>query len=107
MKKTNLDALSLDELKALRKDVDKAIADFKDRQLEKAREELEAVAKKHGVSLSAFTGGSGGRKRKSAAAKYAHPENPSLTWSGRGRRPGWVNDAFAAGKSLDDLKIGK
>jgi DNA-binding protein H-NS len=107
MKKKDLDALSLDELRALRKDVDKAIAEFKDRQLVKAREEVEAVARKHGYSLSEITGIGGGRKRKSAAPKYAHPENPALTWSGRGRRPGWVNEALEAGKSLDDLKIGK
>jgi hypothetical protein len=45
MKKKDLDALSLDELKVLRKDVEKAIADYKDRQLEKARQEVEALAR--------------------------------------------------------------
>jgi DNA-binding protein H-NS len=107
MKKKDLDALSLDELKVLRKDVEKAIADYKDRQLEKARQEVEALARKHGYSLTEITGGGTTRKRKPAAPKYAHPENPALTWSGRGRRPGWVNEALDAGKSLDDLKIGK
>ncbi len=106
MNKIDLEALSLDELKALRKDVDKAISGYKDRQLEKARAEVEAVAKQLGYSLSEITGATGGRKRKPAAPKYAHPENAALTWSGRGRRPAWVNEALNAGKSLDDLKIG-
>lgn len=106
-KKRDLDALSLDELKALRKDLDKAIADYKDRQILKAREEVEAVARKHGYSLSEITGAIGGRKRKAAAPKYAHPQEPGLTWTGRGRRPRWVNEALEAGQSLDDLKIGK
>ena len=106
MKQIDLEALSLDELKALRKDVDKAIAGYKDRKLEKARAEVEAVAKKLGYSLAEITAATGGRKRKGAAPKYAHPENSALTWSGRGRRPGWVNEALDSGKSLEDLKIG-
>ena len=107
VKKMNLDQLSLEELKTLRKDVDKAIAEYKERQLLKAREEVEAVAKKLGYSLSEITGVGGGRKRKPAAAKYAHPDEPGLTWSGRGRRPRWVNEALESGKTLEDLKIGK
>lgn len=107
MKKPDLKALSLEELKTLRKEVERAIIAYKDRQLEKARVEAEAVVKKHGFSLSEVLGAGGGRKQKAQSApRYAHPDNPSLTWSGRGRRPGWVNDALAAGKSLDDLKIG-
>jgi DNA-binding protein H-NS len=44
--------------------------------------------------------------RAPAAAKYRHPENPSLTWSGRGRKPLWFVAALEAGKSADDLAIG-
>ena len=33
------------------------------------------------------------------------PENPALTWSGRGRKPRWFVDALAAGKTEDDLTI--
>jgi DNA-binding protein H-NS len=43
-------------------------------------------------------GGGGG-----VTPKYRHPENPGLTWSGRGKRPIWVNEALASGKTLDDL----
>lgn len=36
-------------------------------------------------------------------AKYCNPDNPHETWSGRGKRPKWLNDALASGKKLDDL----
>ena len=39
------------------------------------------------------------------AAKYRNPDNPALTWSGRGKRPAWVNEALAAGKTLEDLAV--
>lgn len=38
--------------------------------------------------------------------QYQHPENDELCWSGRGRKPKWVEHWIAAGKTLDQLKIG-
>jgi DNA-binding protein H-NS len=43
--------------------------------------------------------------RAPAVAKYRHPENAALTWSGLGRKPQWFVEALAAGKSADDLAI--
>lgn len=31
--------------------------------------------------------------RKSLPIKYRHPENPSLTWTGRGKTPSWLVQA--------------
>ena len=43
-------------------------------------------------------------KKEPAAAKYQGPDGQ--TWSGgRGRKPGWVKEALAAGKSLSDFEI--
>jgi len=45
----------------------------------------------------------GGKSAKaSGAAMYRHESGK--TWSGRGRRPGWINDALAAGKKLEELR---
>lgn len=45
-------------------------------------------------------------KKEPAVAKYQGPDGQ--TWSGgRGRKPGWVTEALAAGKSLSDLEIFK
>lgn len=37
--------------------------------------------------------------------RYRNPQNASETWSGRGERPDWLEDALAAGASLEDLAI--
>jgi DNA-binding protein H-NS len=66
---------------------------------------LEEVAQKMGYSLADLTGVSVAKKRKPAEAKYANPANASETWTGRGRKPRWVQAALDAGKSLDDLAI--
>lgn len=102
----DLEALTLKELKQMQKDIAKAISLNEDRQLSEARAKVEAVARETGYSLAELFGADTKAARAPAAAKYRHPENPALTWSGRGRKPGWFVDALAAGKSVDDLSVG-
>lgn len=101
----NLDALSLKELRDLRGQVEKAIASFEDRKKKAALAELEETAKRMGFTLAELTGKAGGRRNSASAAKYANPADPSQTWTGRGRKPRWAEEALKAGKSLDDLAI--
>lgn len=76
---------------------------------EAAIEKLKAIAREHGYSLEELTGSKKPRKtsgaRKPVAPKYANPSNPSETWTGRGRKPLWVQAALNQGKSLESLLI--
>ena len=101
----NLDGLSLDALKTLQKDVAKAIANYEDRKKAAARTEVEEVARKLGYSLADLAGTEKKPGRSVAPPKYRHPENPALTWSGRGRKPRWFVEAIDAGKSAEDMAI--
>ncbi|PRD40270.1 UNVERIFIED_CONTAM: hvrA [Trichonephila clavipes] len=103
---TGLDSLSLKELKQLQKDVAKAISGYEERQKAETRAKVEAFAREMGYSLADLVGVEVKATRAPAVAKYRHPENPSLTWSGRGRKPQWFVDALASGKSAEDLVIG-
>lgn len=103
MVKDDLKDMSLNDLKKLQKDVDKAIKNFEERQRKEALAAADEAARKLGYSLSELTGA---KKTKSKApAKYAHPENPSLTWTGRGRQPVWYKEALKSGKKEEDLLI--
>lgn len=46
-----------------------------------------------------------GRRYAVVTIQYQHPENAELQWSGRGRKPKWVEHFLAQGHTLDDLKI--
>lgn len=48
-----------------------------------------------------------GKKRAKVPPKFMHPENPSLTWSGRGRQPLWFKEYEEQGGNTDDLLIDK
>jgi DNA-binding protein H-NS len=101
----DLQALSLSELKKMQKDVARAISTFEDRQKAEARAKVEALARDLGYSLAELVGTETRATRAPAVAKYRHPENAALTWSGRGRKPQWFIEALEAGKTTSDLAI--
>jgi len=106
MTSIDLQSLSLSELKQLQKDVQRAIEGFGDRKKQEAMSALEAKAHELGFSLSDLIGTK--KKRKSSGVigpKYRHPDNAAVTWSGRGRKPGWFTDALAAGTKAEALEI--
>ncbi|WP_127902295.1 H-NS family nucleoid-associated regulatory protein [Solirhodobacter olei] len=105
MSKLDLNTLDLPELKQLQKDVAKAIDNFESRKKAEAVAALEAQAKELGFSLADLAGVTTGRKRGAGAPKYRHPENPDLTWTGRGRKPKWIEAHIAAGKDIKELEM--
>jgi DNA-binding protein H-NS len=43
------------------------------------------------------------RKYPKVPQKYRNPQEPSQTWSGRGKQPAWVTKLLRSGAKLDDL----
>ncbi|AJE47970.1 H-NS family nucleoid-associated regulatory protein [Celeribacter indicus] len=105
MANIDLSKLDLEELKTLQKDVAKAIDDYTERKRREALAAAQAVAKEAGFTLDELVRPSGSSKKPALPAKYRHPENPEVTWSGRGRQPQWIKDGLAQGKSLKDFAL--
>lgn len=102
----DLESKTIEQLKELRAEIDKAIAGFDDRKRKAALAEIAEAARRHGFNLTDLVGRSGNRQKKAdRAARYANPANRDETWSGLGRRPQWVKAALDAGQSLDDLAV--
>lgn len=101
----DLENLSLDELKKLSRDVEKAIATYEERKRKDALKAIEKVAREHGFTIDEVVKTQKAARSKSTReAKFRNPANPSETWSGRGRQPGWYKDAVAAGTSPDKMR---
>lgn len=109
---TELAKLSLDELLSLQH---RAAAEVETRQSaekDKAKQEILAIASKYGIEVK-FGGSSAtaapktakAKQRGTVAAKYRHPQNSALTWTGRGRSPIWVSEWKTAHGSLDGITI--
>jgi DNA-binding protein H-NS len=46
-----------------------------------------------------------GRKKSKSVARYANPDDRSQTYTGRGRRPKWLEARLKKGAKLDDFAI--
>ena len=105
----NLDSLSPAELQALIKNAEAQMESARKNQVQEVRTKIDALLKSAGLSIDEVyprRGGKGAKGPKAAVApKYRNPENAAQTWSGRGKRPRWFNDALKAGKKEKDLAI--
>jgi DNA-binding protein H-NS len=101
-----LDSMSIDELTALREQVQQEL----NAKVVDQRRTLEAELSK----LNRFQGGTTRMKsanghgvRSPVEPKYRNPENPHETWAGRGLKPRWLTAAIQSGKALDDFLISR
>ena len=101
--KIDLEKLSRDELKTLIADAQKMLKTVDARRKAEAKRAAEQAAREFGYSLDEVIGA--GQKGSKGAPKYVNPDDPSQTWTGRGRKPNWVIDALKQGKSLDDMAL--
>ena len=100
----NLATMSLADLRDLQKSVAKAISTFENRQKAEAREKVEMLARDLGFTLAELAELEGPKRKRAPSTKiYRHPDNPAVTWSGRGRKPGWFAAHVDAGKDPDVL----
>ncbi|WP_024301959.1 H-NS family nucleoid-associated regulatory protein [Pseudogulbenkiania sp. MAI-1] len=100
----DLSNLSFADLLSLRNDLDSEIKRREQEEKAKAKKQIVELARAYGLSVEEVLG-KVGSARKPVEAKYCHPQNPELTWTGRGRKPLWVQELLSTGKTLDDLAI--
>lgn len=109
MAKINISLMSSSELQSLRDEIDSELQRRSDKL--SAIEEIKRLATEKGLKVEDLLmelGGSKTRTKREGSpvpARYRNPDNKSQTWSGRGKRPLWLNAAMAAGKTLDDLRV--
>jgi DNA-binding protein H-NS len=104
---------SIEELETLVEDAQAEIVARKQAERERVLGQMRELAASLGLTLQDVarieksSSGSGGPTAAAAPvqARYRHPDDPSLTWSGRGKRPTWLAQALESGKSLDDFAV--
>jgi DNA-binding protein H-NS len=106
----NLDALSPAELQALIKSAEAQMQSARKNHAQEVRTKIDALLKGAGLTIDDVyprRGGQGVKGPKAAVApKYRNPENPTQTWSGRGKRPLWFSGALKKkGATADSMLI--
>jgi DNA-binding protein H-NS len=106
----HLEMMDLDDLVTLRQEIDDEINTRQFAGRAAAAAEIRRIAAEAGISLDEVTTlsekvkGNGSGKGK-VEPKYRHPEDPRLTWAGRGRKPAWLETEVQQGRSIDEFRI--
>lgn len=104
----DLSNLSYAELNDLQTKIASELKVREVQEKENLRQEIMAKIAACGFSLEEVM--PSGKKIRSAgqkvAVKYRHPQDASLEWSGRGRKPQWVVAWIEGGNALESLLIG-
>lgn len=104
----DISTLSLAELRELERLIPREIRRREVEEKAMVRKEVEAMVAARGYSLDDLIDASstrGARAGLKVAVKYRHPQQRDLTWTGRGRKPHWVEAWVNEGGSLDQLVV--
>lgn len=99
----DLSKLEFTTLIALRSDVTNEIKQREVEEKSKAKKQILELARSYGLSVEDVLSNTN-TTRKPAEAKFRHPES-DLTWSGRGRKPAWIQAWIDSGETLEALTI--
>jgi DNA-binding protein H-NS len=110
----DLKAMTRKELEKLKTSVERELTRTIERDRKAAIAAVQKAAREHGFDLHEVVGAKKPakitkpkKKPKTVVTspKYQHPENPDVTWTGKGRQPKWIKEAEAAGRSRDEFLI--
>ena len=107
MKASDLDGMSVKELKALEVWVAEALVERKAEEVAEVKAKLAELAEKSGFGLDELFGkGRRGKNGKgTVAAKYRNPADAAQTWTGRGRMPLWIKALTDKGAKKEKFLI--
>lgn len=109
--KLNLDALSIDDMWQLHEEISRVLSvklTSEKRELEKRLTQLRLEKDmRQSVSVDARLGDASRERRKYPRVfpKYRNPDQPSETWSGRGKQPRWLTTALKTGHTIEEFII--
>ncbi|MCZ4304254.1 H-NS histone family protein [Zoogloeaceae bacterium G21618-S1] len=118
----NLSEMTVPELRRLQGKLETEIRRRDESARRDVLKQFKKIAADHGVSLDDVLGEAPAKsaakaapktRRKAASPakgkrvpmKYANPDDPKIGWTGRGRKPRWVEAWLSAGNSIDALLI--
>ena len=109
-KKIDLDAMSVDEMWKLHEQIGQVLSvrlTSEKRELEKRLAHLRREHEMNPASTEELSSPRERRKYPRVYPKYRNPDEPSETWSGRGKQPRWLAAALKTGHKIEEFIISK
>lgn len=103
-KKTlDISKLSIPEMNALKADIDAEMQSRRKDQIKVVAQQIRKILQENGMTVEDIFGKK--TRTNKVAPKYACPSDPSMTWTGRGRKPRWVVDHLNKGGKISDIEL--
>ena len=109
-KKPNLDGMSVGELWRLHEELSQVLSvrlTSEKREIEKRLAQLRREKEMRQSESDTRNAPRERRKYPRVFPKYRNPDEPSETWSGRGKQPRWLTAALKTGHKIEEFVIGK
>ena len=91
-----LESLSVGNLRQIRAKADSLISSKESAEKERALNEIKQLIEEKGLSSEEV-------RQSIFPPKYVHPNDPSKSWSGKGKKAVWLQDEIDAGRKLEDF----
>ncbi|MDN0074003.1 H-NS histone family protein [Crenobacter sp. SG2303] len=101
----DLSTLDYTQLLDLKAQLEREINARQTEEKANAKRQILDLVKTYGLTIEEVLSKPATASRKPVEAKYRNPDDASQTWSGRGRKPAWVQQYVDAGFKLEDLAI--
>jgi len=98
-----LKELPAEALQDLIANAQKLLNKYEEDRKKQVIKKIQDLAASEGLSIDILDDKSS--KKTKGVAKYRNPDNPKQTWTGRGKRPGWLVEKVESGTKLDDMAI--
>lgn len=103
-----LDNLNDEELRNLKGDIETALEVRRQAERQELIDAVKAMVSAKGFTIGDLFSPSRDKTNKpkrKVALKYRSPDDPTLTWTGRGKTPVWLRTAVERGDKLEDYLI--
>ncbi|MEP2531815.1 H-NS histone family protein [Shimia sp.] len=103
----DLEGMDAGQLTELKSQIDIQLVKLETARKANALKAVQEAAEKYGFSLDEIANVAGKRQGglTKGVPKYVHPDDKSKTWTGKGRKPKWFDEALAAGIAPDQMEI--
>ena len=101
----DLSNLSVGELRNLQDQIKIELKKREQHDLAKAREQILSIAQSVGIPIKDLISSGIRTKSGAVAVKYRNPNDASQQWTGRGRKPKWVEEMLKSGASMASMMV--
>lgn len=100
----DLSNLPTPELNKLAKNIDEELKQREIEERKDAKARIRELAASIGMTPEEVLGIESAKRTTAGEPKFRNPDNPDQTWTGKGKRPNWLNEALAQGRPLEELR---